>query len=1300
MTTPSKTVSRRFGFGLARPILWASLTAAIVVLSSFGTAFGADTPVATVPVGNSPAVVAVDPLTHHVFVGNYYGDSVSVIDGTTRSAVATIPMPTGGSIAVPITAVVDGLSGKAYVGNFWSNFVSVIDASTLSVVATISPPASHGSGVRALAADPSGASPKVYAAIFGKNVVSVIDGSTDSVVKNIPVGDSPRAIAVFASGSHRRVYVANRYSNDVSIIDGNTDEVVATVPTGASPKVIAVDPNRGFAYVTSTASDTVTVIDDSDRVAATIAVGDNPIGVAVDAAGRRVFVANYASNTVSVIDADTLSVVGTVATGVQPMAIAVDRSSRKVYVSCYGSSSVTMIDSSLVATSIATGYRPYALGIDEALASHQVYSANWGANNVTIIDPPGGDAGPVSVTIDPLPGDTTSSTSPVFSGIAASSRAPRQSNIVAVFYRIGADQTWRRAQITDGAGTPSVKWQAAPSGSLSEGAHTIEVAAMDQALAVSSSSDQGAGGDSAALGGAATYQFDVGSTQTVTDWYVNASVGSDSNPGDTPASPFRSVTRATLAAGAGDTVHVAAGLYGTATTGEVFPIHMIDGVLQGAGSGSVTLLGNGLVPVIEATGIGSTAKIDGFTITGGSPGLDLSGSTLTISNNVISGNTGDLAGGGIHSLSGNVHIVNNVIRENTATYGGGIVIEGADSSRIESNTIENNVVTQGGGGIDVYLNARPTISHNIIRNNSARMGGGIMSESGSLPRVTETVIQGNSADPTGGGKGGAIACFSASVVLENCLITGNNSSDYAISGINSAATRIVNCTIADNSSAGIGRFNTAWSFSVEVKNSILRNAGAEIDSGTVATISYSDVEGGYTGAGNIDADPRFVDPPADYRLAPASPCIDAGAADTTVVSDLDGVARPVGSGWDMGAYESTVVTPPDITAPAVQITSPSSGAVVSGDVAITAVATDEQSGIARVEFRVDGALISSSAAEPYAATWDASAATAGSHTIQVTAYDGAGNSASASETVTIPAPDTTPPTVSIMVPDDGTVVSGIVWFGAGAGDTGSGISRVEFRADGDLFYTAWGGYMYIADWDSTGAAPGPHVIEVTAYDIAGNSASTSITVVTLDTTAPVVSITSPNDSAVVAGRVSITAAAADADSDIVRVDFAVDGATTASDTTSPYSADWNATGAAVGDHIISATAYDGAGNSAVATCTVSVAAKQLKKPKRTLGTATTLAGPSSMKTYRALRLTGTVSPGGPGTVKITMQRRVGTKWRSAGHVHVNVLNGRYTYSPRLKHRGSWRFVASYSGGVSDTDEYGSSRSRTKTVRVR
>lgn len=127
MTTSSRLGSRRFGFWLARPILWATLIVSIVILSSLDIAFAADTPVATVPVGTGPAVVAVDPLSHHAFIGNYYVDSVSVIDGVARSSVATIAMPTGGAIAVPVAAVVDVLIGKAYVGNFWSNYVSVVD---------------------------------------------------------------------------------------------------------------------------------------------------------------------------------------------------------------------------------------------------------------------------------------------------------------------------------------------------------------------------------------------------------------------------------------------------------------------------------------------------------------------------------------------------------------------------------------------------------------------------------------------------------------------------------------------------------------------------------------------------------------------------------------------------------------------------------------------------------------------------------------------------------------------------------------------------------------------------------------------------------------------------------------------------------------------------------------------------------------------------------------------------------------------------------------------------------------------
>ncbi len=84
------------------------------------------------------------------------------------------------------------------------------------------------------------------------------------------------------------------------------------------------------------------------------------------------------------------------------------------------------------------------------------------------------------------------------------------------------------------------------------------------------------------------------------------------------------------------------------------------------------------------------------------------------------------------------------------------------------------------------------------------------------------------------------------------------------------------------------------------------------------TVAFSDVQGGFAGIGNIDADPLFVDPAnGDYRLRPGSPCIDA--ADTTAVpgditTDLDGNPRFIddpatadtGNGVchvDMGAYE-------------------------------------------------------------------------------------------------------------------------------------------------------------------------------------------------------------------------------------------------------------------------------------------------------------------------------------------------------------------------------------------------------------
>ena len=88
----------------------------------------------------------------------------------------------------------------------------------------------------------------------------------------------------------------------------------------------------------------------------------------------------------------------------------------------------------------------------------------------------------------------------------------------------------------------------------------------------------------------------------------------------------------------------------------------------------------------------------------------------------------------------------------------------------------------------------------------------------------------------------------------------------------------------------------------QFQNSIFwgNTAGDDIDqihrANGVLDVSYSDVQGGYTGEGNIDADPNFTDPENDdYTLQWPSPCINTGNP-SSVYNDADGTRN------DMGAF--------------------------------------------------------------------------------------------------------------------------------------------------------------------------------------------------------------------------------------------------------------------------------------------------------------------------------------------------------------------------------------------------------------
>ena len=325
------------------------------------------------------------------------------------------------------------------------------------------------------------------------------------------------------------------------------------------------------------------------------------------------------------------------------------------------------------------------------------------------------------------------------------------------------------------------------------------------------------------------------------------------------------------------------------------------------------------------SGEGETSVLSGFTITNGTVlgdelsdnsggGIYCGGSSPTIASNVITNNFASNSGGGIFCIESSATIINNTITNNRAigTGGGGICCWQA-SPIIDQNIITSNSVIHNGGGILCFDNSSPSITNNTISHNSANWGGGIRCYwGGGSPVIINNKIFGNSAIA-----GGGIACgwlgdnvaIGPSLVIANNIIY-NNSAPREGGGIgceNSSPT-IINNTIINNSGGISLRVNA----SPKILNVIVwRNPPREIDTdGTsIVNITYSNIQGGLEGEGNINAYPWFVDATnGNYRLRDYSPCIGSGILTPSMPStDIEDSPRPnpPGSNPDLGAYENS-----------------------------------------------------------------------------------------------------------------------------------------------------------------------------------------------------------------------------------------------------------------------------------------------------------------------------------------------------------------------------------------------------------
>jgi hypothetical protein len=289
--------------------------------------------------------------------------------------------------------------------------------------------------------------------------------------------------------------------------------------------------------------------------------------------------------------------------------------------------------------------------------------------------------------------------------------------------------------------------------------------------------------------------------------------------------------------------------------------------------------------VLTATGVNNDAILDGFTITAG---------------NADGADPDSIGGDNDGAALLNLH--------------------GSDPVLINSTFRGNRANDSGGAIYNRYENSSPTLINCVFDGNRAASGGAVMNRGGPMQLVNCVFCRNK-----GGDRAGAIRiyCTGNVTTLRNCTFWGNTA----------PVGRVLACaTCSANYPSG-----------ALLVNCICWDGGSELshDAASTVTVSYCDVQGTTPVDHNIAADPLFADPAGgDYRLAPGSPCIDAGDnaypmrdksdwdADGCVTDplpvDLDGYARYVddlatpdtGRGAaplvDMGAYEfnSTAYLPP------------------------------------------------------------------------------------------------------------------------------------------------------------------------------------------------------------------------------------------------------------------------------------------------------------------------------------------------------------------------------------------------------
>jgi hypothetical protein len=313
--------------------------------------------------------------------------------------------------------------------------------------------------------------------------------------------------------------------------------------------------------------------------------------------------------------------------------------------------------------------------------------------------------------------------------------------------------------------------------------------------------------------------------------------------------------------------------------------------------GTEATRGENSLHVVTSAGVDPNTVLDGFTITGGN----------------ADGGAGDDRGGGIFTSrdgDANPVIRKCTLRGNFAKIGAAMYCYGSSSPTITDCTFSDNYASVAAGGLLCEVFSDVQVTGSRFSNNAAGHTGGAVYSFRSDPNLVDCTFTDNSAPD-----GGAAYDFMSGTLFFGCSFSGNRASHGGGTYINDSTTTVTNCIFSGNlahayggglvayasASPALSNCTFAGNFApdgnalacdsdgqsspstVQLTNCILWDGGNEIFNldGSTISVTFSDVQGGHAGLGNINADPCLVD--AGYWAHEGNPSITVQPNDPNAV---------------------------------------------------------------------------------------------------------------------------------------------------------------------------------------------------------------------------------------------------------------------------------------------------------------------------------------------------------------------------------------------------------------------------------